>query len=637
MSFATPLALAWAALTVPVVIFYILKIRLRQVPVSTTIFWQQIYDEKSPRSLWQQLRHWLSLLVQLVWLLLLVLALAEPFFRSDGWQPRRVVLVIDNSASMNATDVSPTRLAAAKAAAAKQVASLRHQDEFAILAAGTQPRVVCGLTSHERTLQDAIDSIGKTDGPTKVPEAVELARRLLADAKNGLVVVYSDGGFAGSEALAADPVVKLHPVGTASGNVGITQFQVRRSLLDPIGYEILVEVVNASDEPAEARLDLDLNDQPVDVVPLKLAPGQAWSQTFEKTSIDGGKLVAKLKHDDPLAADNMAQALLPRREMQKVLLVTPGNLFLEKAFAANPLVDLKVVKELPTEFEKGVVHVFHRLVPPKMPAGNSFVVDPREGTDLWKLGEQLDNPIVTKQETDSPLMQHVRLENVLLPQARQLTPAEGVGAKVLVGAVSGDPLYFQVEAPGRKTAVLTVNLDEGDLTFRTAFPILVTNSLGWFGGQAGELREALVSGAVTDVAIPPHDASKPLALWSPAGVQKPLPAGAEKASVGPLDEIGVWSLRPAETEGTKKASTTKSAGESPGATADAANAPALELACNLASRVEGDLRPPPAWRDLSAAAIGGGTFVRPIWFYLIALAWLLAAVEWVLYQRRWIG
>jgi hypothetical protein len=29
--------------------------------------------------------------------------------------------------------------------------------------------------------------------------------------------------------------------------------------------------------------------------------------------------------------------------------------------------------------------------------------------------------------------------------------------------------------------------------------------------------------------------------------------------------------------------------------------------------------------------------VRPVWFYLIALAWLLAAVEWYLYQRRWIS
>ena len=59
------LSAAWAALAVPIVVFYILKIRLRQVPVSTTIFWQQIYDEKRPRSLWQILRHLISLLMQI--------------------------------------------------------------------------------------------------------------------------------------------------------------------------------------------------------------------------------------------------------------------------------------------------------------------------------------------------------------------------------------------------------------------------------------------------------------------------------------------------------------------------------------------------------------------------------------------
>ena len=44
---------------------------------------------------------------------------------------------------------------------------------------------------------------------------------------------------------------------------------------------------------------------------------------------------------------------------------------------------------------------------------------------LWKLGEKLENPIVTKQDSDSPLMRHVRLDNVILPEAKQLTPAPG--------------------------------------------------------------------------------------------------------------------------------------------------------------------------------------------------------------------
>src|SRR5258708_14723447 len=125
MNLANPLALAWATLLVPVVIFYILKIRLRRVPVSTVIFWQQIFEEKQPRSIWQHLRHLLSLLVQLLFLALLVLALGEPYFNWEILEARRLVLVIDNSASMNATDVLPTRLDKAREIGRDIIARLR--------------------------------------------------------------------------------------------------------------------------------------------------------------------------------------------------------------------------------------------------------------------------------------------------------------------------------------------------------------------------------------------------------------------------------------------------------------------------------------------------------------------------------
>src|SRR5437016_13594321 len=105
MSLTNPGALAWLLLAVPVVIFYIFKIRLKRFPVSTVLFWRQIFDEKKPRSLWQKLRHVVSLLCQLMLLFLLVAALAKPFFSWEALNARRLVLVLDNSASMNATDV----------------------------------------------------------------------------------------------------------------------------------------------------------------------------------------------------------------------------------------------------------------------------------------------------------------------------------------------------------------------------------------------------------------------------------------------------------------------------------------------------------------------------------------------------
>src|SRR6266513_2061048 len=103
MSLASPAGLMWLLLAIPVVIFYVLKIRLKRVPVSTVLFWRQIFDEKKPRSLWQRLRHLISLLVQLALLGLLVAALTEPFFSWETLNARRVILILDNSASMKAT------------------------------------------------------------------------------------------------------------------------------------------------------------------------------------------------------------------------------------------------------------------------------------------------------------------------------------------------------------------------------------------------------------------------------------------------------------------------------------------------------------------------------------------------------
>ena len=63
--------------------------------------------------------------------------------------------------------------------------------------------------------------------------------------------------------LLTNNTVRMHV--TTAGNVGITQFQARRSLVDPLGYEILTSVRNASNQPVECRLELELDGVPVDV------------------------------------------------------------------------------------------------------------------------------------------------------------------------------------------------------------------------------------------------------------------------------------------------------------------------------------------------------------------------------------
>jgi von Willebrand factor type A domain/Aerotolerance regulator N-terminal len=615
MTLATPTALFLLALAAPVALLYLLKVRWPQVPVSGDIFWERIFEEKKHRSLWRRLRHPVSLLVQLALLLLLVFAVAEPFFPWEAQEARRVVLVLDNSASMNADDGGGPRLGRVRERAAGVLDALRFRDEAALVAAGTQPQVLCGMTGDRRTLRAALAAVPATDGPTRVVEAVALARRLLVGDANGRVVVVSDGCFEGAKRLAESADVRLIAVGRPVGNVGITQFQARRSLRDVTGYEILVEVKNYSEEAVECRVDLDLNGTLVDVLALQLPPGGGHREVLEKASAEGGRLTARLDRPDALAADNQAWALLPPRQPLPVTLVTRsdrfGDLYVEKALEANPLVQqpLTVVPQAPGAAADRTVTVFHHRVPKRLPPGPLFVIDPIEPCDLWEMGGPLQTPVVGDVERDSPLLTNVRLENVQLIEAHKITPRGA--ARALVRSVEGEPLYLAFDRPEGKVLVLTVNLDQSELPLRTAFPILAGNALTWLAGYRDELREAVPTGAVVEVALP--TAAGELQLWAPDGRARRLPGGGTQVTVGPLDQCGVWRIA-----------------------ADADGPAVAEVACNLASAQESNLRPTETWEEQPEPPVGGLLW-KPVWFYLVCAAWLLAAVEWLLYQRRWLS
>src|SRR5436190_7309857 len=115
MSFLTPLALLLSLIAVPIIILYMLKLRRREVEVSSTLLWQLLMRDREANSPWQRLRRNLLLLLQLLLLSMLVLALARPFLHVPTIAAGTVVVLLDGSASMNATDVEPSRFEAALA------------------------------------------------------------------------------------------------------------------------------------------------------------------------------------------------------------------------------------------------------------------------------------------------------------------------------------------------------------------------------------------------------------------------------------------------------------------------------------------------------------------------------------------
>jgi len=372
MTITNPKALILAALAVPVVLLYLWRVRPRRHRVATGFLWEQVFAAPERRSAWWSYRHPVSFCVQLAVLGLLVLALAEPHLRP----PATVAMVIDNSASMSATDVGPSRLDRAKELAQSHIGAMGQRDRMALVSAGDSLRVLCGLTDRRDALEQALASVAPTREGTRVADAVELARQLLRGERNGRVLVFSDGCFDGATELARQDDVELIAVGGRGDNVGITRLEARRSLADPLQCQVSAEVTSYASEPVACRLALELDGRPIDAVPIELDSAGRWQRVFEMTAPEGGLLGARLDRPDVFLADNRATARVPPCPVCEVALVTGGNATLEEALRASPRVRLTTADALPQEREDRAILVLDRQVPSPLPQGPILVVDP---------------------------------------------------------------------------------------------------------------------------------------------------------------------------------------------------------------------------------------------------------------------
>lgn len=127
----------------------------------------------------------------------IVLALARPRVSySAPVNEASVMLVSDESGSMNATDVQPTRLAAAERAANTFIDQLPRTVRVGAIAFSSAPNAVQAPTASHNAARAVIDSQA-ADGATATGDALELALHLLHGAQPkhppAAIVLLSDG------------------------------------------------------------------------------------------------------------------------------------------------------------------------------------------------------------------------------------------------------------------------------------------------------------------------------------------------------------------------------------------------------------------------------------------------------------
>lgn len=618
MNFLSPAALFLFGIAAPIVALYILKLRRRREPVSTLMFWEQIFKERQTTSLFQKLKHLLSLLLQLLFLALLVLAIARPQFGFMTKLARQMVLIIDHSASMNTRGDTQTRLESAKERALKLVDNLRYIDEMMVISCHTQPIIQSPFTNHQKSLRAAIEAIQPTDVKTDLAPALSLAYSVTQTNTNPEIVVFSDfaigtthQGEQVADMLQNPPLhVKLHlmPVAdTMSDNVGITQFRVRKSLVNAFDYQTLLTVANNSEAEKTFNVELYLNDALLDVRPYTLAASEDKSEIFSNFTFEGGRLKAAIDVDDALATDNVAYAALPNREQIPVLLVTRGNTFLENALAVDEKLDVTVVAPDQYSSVSEGVTIFDRYNPPELGDGNYMLIYPPKYGAMWEIGEPLESPIVTDWERGHPILRYVQLDNVLIGEAYQVTPPPH--AKVLVRSFDA-PLLIVDSTANRKIVFAAIDILKSDLPLRIAFPVIIANTIQWFRSGSGIEDYHLQTGEILSKQFP--STVETAAITTPAGGQTEVAVEAGQLLFDQTSVSGFYELKVGVDEEV--------------------------WAVNLTDESESQIGVTPSIEDLlgeEMIGLGGSALLRyPPWIYLIFLAVALSAVEWWLYQRR---
>lgn len=480
MGLLLPGALGLTALALPIIIFYMLRLRRQPARVSSLLLWQRVLQDHQANAPWQKLRRNLLLLLQLLLLALLVLALARPFRAVEAKVQGNVIILLDASASMQATDVTPTRFEAAKTAARALINALKPGDTVSLIAVADLPRplITADAGLDRSALEAALKAAQPGPAPANWPTALALASAGAASMPQSTVVILSDGAIP-ADLPALPAPVRWMPIGTGSNNQAIVALSTREGNAGP---ELFARVINFSDQPAQTRLEIRVDDQLFEARNLSLAayPQGSRSLTFTGLPATAQTIQAALSQADDLPLDNQAQT---RRAPLggRVLLVGPGNLFLERALGLLP--GLSVAQtgpdNLPAQIADFDLLIFDRTAPQTIPAGtkNMLFIGPPNSTPLFAVGDVFSNTrIIIPPAADHPALAYVDFANLHLASARAVTPPPWM--RPLLTA-EGGPLLLAGENNSQRLAVIAFDLLKSDLPLQVDFPILMANLTRW--------------------------------------------------------------------------------------------------------------------------------------------------------------
>lgn len=683
MPFATPLALL-GLLFLPVVLaMYLLKLRRNEAVVPSTLLWSRLVADVEANAPWQRLRRSLLLLLQLLLVLILAFLAARPFIERPAGLARDIVIIVDASASMAATDVAPNRIAAARDAAVAALRELPTGGKVSVIAAGRTARIVASGTTDLGRARQAIESIEAVSATGDLGDALRLGDALAARSGDAEILIATDAALAEVPTARVAAPIRVLPVGrerrnqaivalairtapsglTKSAFISVANLDIERTQrrLEVYGDGLLIDSRDVALE-AQARADVVVDDitqqnqRRVDVIEVRLVPPE-----------ENGRR-------DQLAADDRAWAVVPSDDLKQILLVGPGDPYLETALSFLPNIELYGRKpaDYPstTGLDQFELIIFEGYMPPTLPNTAVFAIAPPRTSPLGDVTGTLKEPGIGTLNPDEPILRYVDLSTTHIAEAKKMTLPDW--ARTVIPGPGGAPLLYAGDRAGLPTAVLAFEPRKSDLPLQVAFPILLANLTGELLGGSGAPTEAIRPG--DPIPLPVPAGATGLRVVRPDGTTvelAPGTLGGLSVTYTQTDQLGVYTVTPVglpepspgpsatpTPRPTPSATPRPSGSDAPSGAPPSAAPPArdpaapIRFAVDLFDVAESNIAPG-APAALTALGGGGGGSPAPgasgapapaaptdrpaardeLWGPLLLVVLAVLMVEWAVYQR----
>ncbi len=544
MGWLAPLMFLWLLPVASLIIaMYLLKLRRRDVVVPSTLLWERVIRDVQANAPFQRLRRNLLLILQILAALLLVMALARPYVRRTTATGRSIVLIVDTSASMEATDVRPNRLAQAQELARSVIAAMSPQDAGMVIAAANRPIAVTGFTDRRSELAQAVSQLRPHAASCDMQGALSLAAAVVAPRSEGEIHVFSDGGFpqVGGVNLGKAHIV-FHAIGRSSNNVGIIAADYRRSLARDGMVDVLATLHNFDSKRRTFTMDVLSGSTLLDAHEVTLEPHGERPEFFQIPEPATPLLLTiNLEVHDDFTEDNRAYLIIHPAKPIRALLVGAGDVFLEEGIQADASVELTETSlaafKGPANYD---VVIFDGACPQTLPPGNYvFVNCTANRAPAQKIGVAHNQGVIVP-DAAHPVLRYVDLTSVqwtAMSVAQPKTWARGIAS------CAGGSAMVVGEEGGYRTIWLGFNLDlaHGPFPLTVGYPIFLSNLLHWTA-HADEHSDQIQTGTpatirapigVTQVIVTKPDGTRHSVPVAPSGI----------AGFDDTDEVGTYTAQ----------------------------------------------------------------------------------------------